>query len=110
MAETTLAGLAHHGEALHARVEQAVQQQLAGLSEGFERSRVATEASWAKVVSEQTQAQQALVSDLRQHLQAFSNGQGAHAEALSRVSASACRPMPAAMPRHGAPPPNSSRH
>ena len=82
MAETTLAGLAHHGEALHARVEQAVQQQLAGLSEGFERSRVATEASWAKVVSEQTQAQQALVSDLRQHLQAFSDGQGTHAEAL----------------------------
>ncbi|PSD48305.1 hypothetical protein C7E25_24210, partial [Stenotrophomonas maltophilia] len=33
---------------LHARVEQAVQQQLAGLSDGFERSRVATEASWAK--------------------------------------------------------------
>ncbi|MFI3487911.1 hypothetical protein, partial [Klebsiella pneumoniae] len=28
---TTLAGLAPHGEALHARVEQAVQQQLAGL-------------------------------------------------------------------------------
>ncbi|MEW6385231.1 MAG: DUF802 domain-containing protein, partial [Pseudomonadota bacterium] len=82
MAETTLAGLAHHGEALHARVEQAVQQQLAGLSDGFERSRVATEASWAKVVSEQTQAQQALVSDLRQHLQAFSDGQGTHAEAL----------------------------
>ena len=82
MAETTLAGLAHHGEALHARVERAVQQQLAGLSDGFERSRVATEASWAKVVSEQTQAQQALVSDLRQHLQAFSDGQGTHAEAL----------------------------
>ncbi|KAG0924755.1 hypothetical protein G6F32_013791 [Rhizopus arrhizus] len=60
MAETTLAGLAQHGQALHARVEQAVQQQLAGLSDGFERSRVATEASWAKVVSEQTQAQQAL--------------------------------------------------
>lgn len=82
MAETTLAGLAHHGEALHARVERAVQQQLAGLSDGFERSRVATEASWAKVVSEQSQAQQALVSDLRQHLQAFSDGQGTHAEAL----------------------------
>lgn len=82
MAETTLAGLARHGEALHARVEQAVQQQLAGLSDGFERSRVATEASWAKVVSEQTQAQQALVGDLRQHLQAFSDGQGTHAEAL----------------------------
>ena len=59
-----------------------MQQQLAGLSDGFERSRVATEASWAKVVSEQTQAQQALVSDLRQHLQAFSDGQGTHAEAL----------------------------
>jgi hypothetical protein len=82
MAETTLAGLAHHSEALHARVEQAVQQQLAGLSDGFERSRVATEASWAKVVSEQSQAQQALVDDLRQHLQAFSDGQGTQAEAL----------------------------
>lgn len=82
MAETTLAGLAVHGEALHGRVEQAVQQQLAALSEGFERSRVATEASWAKVVAEQTHAQQALVADLRQHLQAFSDGQGAQAEAL----------------------------
>lgn len=82
MAETTLAGLAHHGEALHARVEQAVQAQLAGLADGFERSRVATEASWAKVVGEQTRAQQALVSDLRQHLQGFSEGQSAQAEAL----------------------------
>jgi Exonuclease VII, large subunit len=82
MAETTLAGLAHHSEALHARVEQAVQEQLAGLSDGFERSRVATEASWAKVVSEQSQAQQALVDDLRQHLLAFSDGQGTQAEAL----------------------------
>ena len=59
-----------------------MQQQLAGLSDGFERSRVATEASWAKVVSEQSQAQQALVDDLRQHLQAFSDGQGTQAEAL----------------------------
>lgn len=82
MAETTLAGLAHHGEALHARVEQAVQAQLAGLADGFERSRVATEASWAKIVGEQTQAQQALVSDLRQHLQGFSEGQRMQAEAL----------------------------
>lgn len=82
MAETTLAGLAHHGEALHARVEQAVQAQLAGLADGFERSRVATEASWAKVVGEQAQAQQALVSDLRQHLQGFNEGQRTQAEAL----------------------------
>ena len=82
MAETTLAGLAHHGEALHARVEQAVQAQLAGLADGFERSRVATEASWAKVLGEQTQAQQTLVSDLRQHLQGFSEGQRTQADAL----------------------------
>ncbi|WP_294995931.1 DUF802 domain-containing protein [uncultured Stenotrophomonas sp.] len=82
MAETTLAGLAHHGEALHARVEQAVQQQLSGLNAGFERSRIATEASWSQVVSEQAQAQQALVNDLRQHLQAFSDGQHTQAEAL----------------------------
>lgn len=82
MAETTLAGLAEHGEALHARVERAVQQQLAGLSEGFERSRMATESSWAKVLGEQTQAQQSLVSELHQHLQAFSESQGTHAEAL----------------------------
>ncbi|WP_313207069.1 DUF802 domain-containing protein [Stenotrophomonas sp.] len=86
MADTTLAGLADHGQALHARVESAVQQQLAGLSEGFERSRVATEASWARIVAEQTQAQQALVADLRQHLQAFSDGQGAQAETvLARI-------------------------
>ncbi len=86
MAETTLAGLANHGQALHARVESAVQQQLAGLSEGFERSRVATEASWARIIAEQTQAQQALVADLRQHLQAFSDGQGAQAETvLARI-------------------------
>jgi len=86
MAETTLAGLASHGQALHARVESAVQQQLAGLSEGFERSRVATEASWARIIAEQTQAQQALVADLRQHLQAFSDGQGAQAETvLARI-------------------------
>jgi len=86
MAETTLAGLANHGQALHARVESAVQQQLAGLSEGFERSRVATEASWARIMAEQTQAQQALVADLRQHLQAFSDGQCAQAETvLARI-------------------------
>ncbi|WP_367382443.1 DUF802 domain-containing protein [Stenotrophomonas cyclobalanopsidis] len=86
MAETTLAGLANHGQALHARVESAVQQQLAGLSEGFERSRVATEASWARIIAEQTQAQQALVADLRLHLQAFSEGQGAQAETvLARI-------------------------
>ncbi len=86
MAETTLAGLADHGQALHARVESAVQQQLAGLSEGFERSRVATEASWARIMAEQTQAQQALVADLRQHLQAFSDGQCAQAETvLARI-------------------------
>ncbi|MGO4554094.1 DUF802 domain-containing protein, partial [Stenotrophomonas sp. 2YAF22] len=82
MAETTLAGLASHGQALHSRVEQAVQQQLNGLAEGFERSRVATEASWAKVVAEQTGAQQALVAELRQHLQSFSEGQSAQSEAL----------------------------
>ncbi|MEV5120195.1 DUF802 domain-containing protein [Stenotrophomonas indicatrix] len=82
MAETTLAGLASHGQALHSRVEHAVQQQLNGLAEGFERSRVATEASWANVVAEQTGAQQALVSELRQHLQAFSEGQSAQSEAL----------------------------
>lgn len=87
MAETTLAGLATHGQALHARVEQAVQQQLAGLNDGFERSRVATEASWAKVVAEQARAQEALVADLRQHLQAFSDGQGTQAETLiTRIS------------------------
>ena len=87
MAETTLAGLANHGQALHARVEQAVQQQLAGLNDGFERSRVATEASWAKVVAEQARAQEALVADLRQHLQAFSDGQGTQAETLiTRIS------------------------
>jgi len=86
MAETTLAGLANHGQALHARVESAVQQQLAGLSEGFERSRVATEASWARIMAGQTQAQQALVADLRQHLQAFSDGQCAQAETvLARI-------------------------
>ncbi|WP_313204577.1 DUF802 domain-containing protein [Stenotrophomonas sp.] len=86
MAESTLAALANHGQALHARVESAVQQQLAGLSEGFERSRVATEASWARIIAEQTQAQQALVADLRQHLQAFSDGQGAQAETvLARI-------------------------
>ncbi|WP_313178247.1 DUF802 domain-containing protein [Stenotrophomonas sp.] len=86
MADTTLAGLADHGQALHARVESAVQQQLAGLSEGFERSRVATEASWARIIADQTQAQQALVADLRQHLQAFSDGQGAQAETvLARI-------------------------
>ncbi len=86
MAETTLAALANHGQALHARVESAVQQQLAGLSEGFERSRVATEASWARIIAEQTQAQQALVADLRQHLHAFSDGQGAQAETvLARI-------------------------
>ncbi|WP_251268059.1 DUF802 domain-containing protein, partial [Enterobacter hormaechei] len=39
------------------------QQQLAGLSDGFERSRMATESSWAKVLGEQTQAQQSLVSE-----------------------------------------------
>lgn len=82
MAETTLAGLASHGQALHSRVEQAVQQQLNGLAEGFERSRVATEASWAKVVAEQTGAQQALVAELRQHLQSFSEGQSTQGEAL----------------------------
>lgn len=87
MAETTLAGLANHGQALHVRVEQAVQQQLAGLNDGFERSRVATEASWAKVVAEQARAQEALVADLRQHLQAFSDGQGTQAEMLiTRIS------------------------
>jgi hypothetical protein len=82
MAETTLAGLASHGQALHSRVEQAVQQQLNGLAEGFERSRVATEASWARVVAEQTGAQQALVAELRQHLQSFSEGQSTQGEAL----------------------------
>lgn len=82
LAETTLAGLASHGQALHVRVEQAVQQQLAGLADGFERSRVATEASWARVVDEQTQAQQALVTELRQHLQAFSDGQARQSETL----------------------------
>ncbi|WMJ69432.1 DUF802 domain-containing protein [Stenotrophomonas sp. 24(2023)] len=82
MAETTLAGLAQHGQALHARIEQAVQQQLTGLADGFERSRTATEASWARVVDEQTRAQQTLVADLRQHLHAFSEGQGVQAQAL----------------------------
>lgn len=87
MAESTLAGLASHGKALHAHVEQAVQQQLAGLAEGFERSRVATEASWAKVIGEQTGAQQALVGDLRQHLQAFSEGQATQGDTLlARIS------------------------
>jgi hypothetical protein len=63
--ESVMAGLARDTSALHERVAQAVQQQLDGMSSGWEASTQRVAGLWTDAVAEQRVLNQALVSDLR---------------------------------------------
>ncbi|MEN5041436.1 DUF802 domain-containing protein [Stenotrophomonas sp. TWI1149] len=69
--DTTLAGIARANAAMHETVTEAVQRQLAGLTEGFDASRVATAASWQAALDSQQQTNTALTADLRAALDGF---------------------------------------
>lgn len=63
--ESVMAGLARDTSALHERVAQAVQQQLDGMTSGWEASTQRVAGLWTDAVAEQRILNQALVSDLR---------------------------------------------
>ncbi|MET0889424.1 MAG: DUF802 domain-containing protein [Stenotrophomonas maltophilia] len=69
--DTTLAGIARANAAMHETVTEAVQRQLAGLTEGFDASRVATAATWQAALDSQQQTNTALTADLRAALDGF---------------------------------------
>lgn len=69
--DTTLAGIARANATMHETVTEAVQRQLAGLTEGFDASRAATAASWQAALDSQQQTNTALTTDLRAALDGF---------------------------------------
>lgn len=69
--DTTLAGIARANATMHETVTDAVQRQLAGLTEGFDASRVATAASWQAALDCQQRTNTALTTDLRAALDGF---------------------------------------
>jgi len=69
--DTTLAGIARANAAMNETVTEAVQRQLAGLTEGFDASRVATAATWQAALDSQQQTNTALTADLRAALDGF---------------------------------------
>ncbi|MFK2877845.1 DUF802 domain-containing protein [Rhodanobacter hydrolyticus] len=70
--DTTMAGLAEQSGRLHAAVEQAVRQQLDGLSSAVQGAAGAARESWSTAVAEQQRGNAALTDGLRQTLEQFS--------------------------------------
>ncbi|MFO3705447.1 DUF802 domain-containing protein [Xanthomonas codiaei] len=71
--QATLEQLALQATALQDGVRQAVQQQLEGLTTGFEASTAAAAAGWTSAVAEQQRANHALTQDLQRSLSAFAS-------------------------------------
>ncbi|WAT15341.1 DUF802 domain-containing protein [Xanthomonas fragariae] len=80
--EATMASIARDTAALHERVTQAVQQQLDGLSTGFQASTAAAAAAWAAAVAEQQRANHALTQELQSTLTQFASTLDARSAAL----------------------------
>ncbi|MBB3813456.1 hypothetical protein FHY13_001803 [Xanthomonas arboricola] len=78
----TLAQLAQQTTALQDGVHQAVQQQLDGLSNGFESSTAAAAATWTAAVTEQQRANQVLTQELQGTLSQFASTFDARSSAL----------------------------
>ncbi|SUZ29618.1 hypothetical protein CPBF424_34630 [Xanthomonas euroxanthea] len=78
----TLAQLAQQTTALQDGVHQAVQQQLDGLSSGFENSTAAAAATWTAAVAEQQRANQVLTQELQGTLSQFASTFDARSSAL----------------------------
>lgn len=68
---STMAGLARETASLHDTVTQAVQQQLAGLSTGFETATTTVADIWNEALAEHRRSGAALAQDLRSSLQQF---------------------------------------
>lgn len=80
--QATLEQLALQATALQDGVRQAVQQQLDGLTTGFEASTAAAAAGWTSAVAEQQRANHALTQDLQRGLTAFASTFDARSSAL----------------------------
>src|SRR5690606_18485562 len=74
MVESTLAGLARESASLHASVNQAVQQQLDGVSTALQTTTTAAADTWNAAAAEQERANKALVHGLQGTLTQFSTG------------------------------------
>ncbi len=70
---TTLEQLTQQTSALHEGVQQAVQQQLDGLSSGFEASTATAAATWTAAVAEQQRANHTLTQELQNTLTQFAS-------------------------------------
>lgn len=69
--DATMAAVARDSAALHARVGEAVQQQLDGLSAGFAAAASAAAGSWTAALAEHRSGNEALLRDLRGALDGF---------------------------------------
>ncbi|WP_430392174.1 DUF802 domain-containing protein [Dyella sp. 20L07] len=69
--EATMAGIAKETSALQATVTRAVQQQLEGLSAGFETSTTSVASIWNQALASHQQSSEVLVQDLRSALDRF---------------------------------------
>jgi len=69
--DATMAAVARDSAALHARVGEAVQQQLDGLSAGFAAAATAAAGSWTAALADHRSGNEALLRDLRGALDGF---------------------------------------
>lgn len=69
--ESTMAGLTREAAALHHTVTHAVQQQLEGLSAGFQASTTTVAGIWSEALVEHRRSNEALAQDLRGSLEGF---------------------------------------
>lgn len=71
--EATMAGMARNAASLHADVMQSVQQQVEGLSTGFQATTRNVADLWNQSLAEQRQCNEALLQDLRATLERFTD-------------------------------------
>jgi len=69
--QATMAGLARETTALHGTITQAVQQQLKGLSAGFEATTTTVAEIWSQALAGHQRSSEALVQDLRSSLERY---------------------------------------
>lgn len=85
--ETTMSAIARETTALHGALNQAVRQQLDGLSSGFATSTTTVADLWRQALAEQRESNGALVQDLRGSLAQFAGTfEQRSAELLEHVS------------------------
>lgn len=71
--EATMAGMARNAASLHAEVMQSLQEQVEGLSTGFQASTRTVAELWSQSLAEQRQCNDALLQDLRATLERFTD-------------------------------------